>query len=461
MNEDARSRSNGRPMNVLVVDDEEPFRQVMERRLGARHHVECVPNGESALDRLAARTFDVVLLDLRMPGIGGIEALRRIHDEHLPCEVVVLTGEPDYDDCVEAMKLGAFHYLRKPTEPALIEDTLRRAVEHLWLRRENVALRRMLEPERPPEFIGDSPVIRAALERMKQAAPTDARVVILGESGTGKGLLARTLHELSRRRGKPFLDVHCGALADPLLESELFGHERGAFTGAVSGKPGLFELADGGSLFLDEFAEMSPEMQTKLLKVLEGGEFRRVGGVRTLKVDVRVIAATNRDLDELVRVGRLREDLLHRIDVIRIELPPLRQHPEDVPRFVEHFLAQHQRRGLSPKMVTPQALRVLQTYSWPGNVRELANTMERLMILSPGLMIDIEDLPENLRGRKRALPTDDSTLPLAELERRHILRVLDSTAGNLTAAAKRLGVNRGTLNRKMKEWDGAGVRPAS
>jgi transcriptional regulator with PAS, ATPase and Fis domain len=255
--------------------------------------------------------------------------------------------------------------------------------------------------------------------------------------------------------------VHCGALADPLLESELFGHERGAFTGAVSGKPGLFELADGGSLFLDEFAEMSPEMQTKLLKVLEGGEFRRVGGVRTLKVDVRVIAATNRDLDELVRVGRLREDLLHRIDVIRIELPPLRQHPEDVPRFVEHFLAQHQRRGLSPKMVTPQALRVLQTYSWPGNVRELANTMERLMILSPGLMIDIEDLPENLRGRKRALPTDDSTLPLAELERRHILRVLDSTAGNLTAAAKRLGVNRGTLNRKMKEWDGAGVRPAS
>jgi DNA-binding NtrC family response regulator len=462
MSDDGRAKSNGRPMSVLVVDDEEPFRILMERRLGnSTHQVECVESGEAALDRLAARTFDVVLLDLRMPGIGGLEALRRIHDEHLPCEVVVLTGEPDYDDCVEAMKLGAFHYLRKPTEPALIEDTLHRAGEHVWLRRENVALRRMLEPERVPEFIGESLSIRAALERMRQAAPTDARVVILGESGTGKGLLARTLHELSRRRGKPFLDVHCGALADQLLESELFGHERGAFTGAVSGKPGLFELADGGTLFLDEFAEMSPEMQTKLLKVLEGGEFRRVGGVRTVKVDVRVLVATNRNLDELVRIGRLRQDLLHRIDVIRIELPPLRDHPEDVPRFVEYFLAQHQRRGLSPKMVTPQALRVLQTYAWPGNVRELANTIERLMILSPGLMVDVEDLPENLRARRPSLPTDDASLPLAEMERRHILRVLESTGGNLTAAARRLDVNRGTLTRKMKEWEGGRAHPAT
>jgi DNA-binding NtrC family response regulator len=448
-------------MKVLVVDDEEPFRLLMETRLGSRHHVECVPDGESALERLAARTFDVVLLDLRMPGIGGLEALKRMHDEHVPCEVVVLTGEPDYDDCVQAMRLGAFHYLRKPTEPALIEDTLNRAVEHVWLRRENVALRRMLEPERVPEFIGESAPIRAVLERMKQAAPTDARVVILGESGTGKGLLARTLHELSRRRGKPFLDVHCGALADNLLESELFGHERGAFTGAVASKPGLFELADGGTLFLDEFAEMSPEMQTKLLKVLEGGEFRRVGGVRTLRVDVRVVAATNRDLDELVRNGRLREDLLHRIDVIRLQLPPLRERAEDVPRFVEHFLAQHQRRGLSAKMVTPQALRMLQAYSWPGNVRELANTMERLMILSPALMVDVQDLPENLRGPRRALPTDDASLPLAEVERRHVLRVVESTSGNLTAAAKRLGVNRGTLNRKIRAWEGGGDHPGS
>jgi DNA-binding NtrC family response regulator len=459
MNEDTRTKSNGRPMSVLVVDDEEPFRLLIERRLtSSRHHVKCVASGEAALDRLSDRTFDVVLLDLRMPGIGGLETLRRIRDEHIPCEVVVLTGEPDYDDCVEAMKLGAFHYLRKPTEPALIEDTLRRAVEHLWLRRENVALRRMLEPERTPEFIGESPAIHVALDRMKQTAPTDARVVILGESGTGKGLLARTLHELSRRRGKPFLDVHCGALADDLLESELFGHERGAFTGAVNGKLGLFELADGGTLFLDEFAEMSSEMQTKLLKVLEEGEFRRVGGVRALRVDVRVLVATNRDLDELVRTGRLREDLLHRIDVIRIMLPPLRERSEEVPRFVEHFLAQHQRRGLSIKKLTPEAVRVLQAYPWPGNVRELANTIERLMILSPRPTIDVNDLPENLRARRLPPATDDS---LAEAERRHVLRVLESAGGNLTAAARRLGVDRGTLNRKLKQWEGGGVRPGA
>jgi transcriptional regulator with PAS, ATPase and Fis domain len=314
----------------------------------------------------------------------------------------------------------------------------------------------MLEPERVPEFIGENAAIRAVLERMKQAAPTDARIVILGESGTGKGLLARTLHELSRRRGKPFLDVHCGALADNLLESELFGHERGAFTGAVASKPGLFELADGGTLFLDEFAEMSPEMQTKLLKVLEGGEFRRVGGVRGLRVDVRVLVATNRDLDELVRTGRLRGDLLHRIDVIRITLPPLRDRPEDVLRFVEHFLGQHQRRGLSAKTLTPQAMRVLQSYPWPGNVRELANTIERLMILSSRPTIDVGDLPENLRGRRLPPATDDS---LAEAERRHILRVLESTGGNLTAAARWLRVDRGTLNRKLRQWEGGGVRP--
>ncbi len=457
MSEDTRTKANGPAMNVLVVDDEEPFRLLIERRLtSSRHRVECVASGEAALERLSDRNFDVVLLDLRMPGIGGLETLRRIRNELIVCEVVVLTGEPDYDDCVEAMKLGAFHYLRKPTEPRLIEDTLRRAVEHLWLRRENVALRRMLEPERVAEFIGESPAIRVALDRMKQAAPTDARVVILGESGTGKGLLARTLHELSRRRSKPFLDVHCGALADDLLESELFGHERGAFTGAVNGKLRLFELADGGTLFLDEFAEMSPEMQTKLLKVLEGGEFRRVGGVRGLRVDVRVLVATNRDLDDLVRTGRLRGDLLHRIDVIRITLPPLRDRPEDVPRFVEHFLGQHQRRGLSAKTLTPQAMRILQAYPWPGNVRELANTIERLMILSSGPTIDVDDLPENVRARKLPPVIDDS---LAEAERRHVLRVLESAGGNLTAAARRLGVDRGTLTRKLKQWEGGGMRP--
>ncbi len=458
-----RLADNGQAMRILVVDDEETFRFVIGNRLkGAGHLVETVASGEAALERLAEKAFDVMLLDLRMPGLGGLEALRRLAETGLPCEVVVLTGQPDYDDCVAAMKLGAFHYLRKPMEPALIEETLGRAVEHGGLRRENAALRRMLGPTRGPDFVGASPAIRAVLELAQRAAAGDSKVVILGESGTGKGVLARRIHEQGRRRQKAFLDVHCAAMAHDLLENELFGHERGAFTGAVAEKPGLFELAEGGTLFLDEFAEMSPEMQSKLLKVLDHGELRRVGGVRTITVDVRVIVATNRDVDELVRTGRLREDLLHRLDVLRITLPPLRERPEDIPRLATHFLALHQGRGLGEKTLTPQAMRVLQGYGWPGNVRELANTIERLLILSPRPTIEVDDLPENLRYRKPlAAMTDEGNLSLAEVERRHILRVLETTGGNLTAAAKRLGIDRNTLRSRMQQWQGHGARMGS
>jgi DNA-binding NtrC family response regulator len=445
--------SRRRPMRILVVDDDDKFRFLMERRLGpSRHHVACVASGEEALDRLARQAFDVVLLDLRMPGIGGLETLRQIRDAELACEVVVLTGEPDYDDCVEAMKAGAFHYLCKPAEPALIEDTLRRAVDHYQLKRENAALRRMVGPGRQPEFIGASKPIQTVLNLAKQAAPSDARVMILGESGTGKGLLARVLHNLSLRGHKPFVDIHCGALADQLLESELFGHEKGAFTGAVEKKPGLFELADEGTLFLDEFAEMSPEMQTKLLKVLDSGELRRVGGVRTLRVDVRVIVATNRDVDALVRTGRLREDLLHRVNVIRITLPPLRERPEDIPRFVEHFVAAHKSRGLGPKEISPEALNVLRSYPWPGNVRELANTIERLMILCSKRVIDVGDLPDNVRAPRLRGPLSEAQMTLEEVEREHTLRVLDSVGWNQARAARRLGVDRSTLSRKLRAW---------
>src|SRR2546426_1963611 len=464
MSEKTRLADNGQAMRILVVDDEETFRFVIGNRLkGSGHLVEAVASGEAALEHIAEKAFDVMLLDLRMPGLGGLEVLRRLAETGLPCEVVVLTGQPDYDDCVEAMKLGAFHYLRKPMEPALIEEALRRAVEHRGLRRENAALRRMLGPViSTSELVGDGPAIRSVLTLAEKAAATESRVVILGESGTGKGVVARRIHELSRRRTKPFLDVHCGAMAHELLESELFGHERGAFTGATTEKPGLFELADGGTLFLDEFADMSSGMQSKLLKVLDHGELRRVGGVRTITVDVRVIVATNRNVDELVRVGRLREDLLHRVDVIRITLPPLRERPEDIPLFVTHLLTLQQRRGLGEKRLTPEAMRVLQGYAWPGNVRELANTIERLLILSPRTTIDVDDLPENLHFRKPPVAmTDERYLSLAELERRHILRVLETTGGNMTAAAKRLGVDRGTLHRKMQQWEGRGAQMGS
>jgi two-component system response regulator HydG len=384
-----------------------------------------------------------------MPGLGGLEVLHRIREADLPCEVVVLTGQPDYEDCVEAMKRGAFHYLCKPTEPALVEDTLSRAAEHLRLRRENAALRRMLGPESGLRIIDDSQAMRAVLDTARAIAAKDVRVVLLGESGTGKGLLARAIHEWSHRRNKVFVDVHCGAVAEHLLESELFGHERGAFTGAVGEKPGLFELAHGGTIFLDEFAEMSPEMQVKLLKVLDSGQLRRVGGVRTITVDVRVIVATNRNLDEYVGTGRLRQDLLHRVDVIRLTLPPLREQREAIPRFVEHFLEVHQRRGLAAKRVAPDAMRVLQAYGWPGNVRELTNVTERLVMLCPRPVIRAEDLPESLRAARPTAGRDDTPLTLADMERVHIERVLASVGGNRSLAARRLGIDRATLFRKL------------
>jgi transcriptional regulator with PAS, ATPase and Fis domain len=315
----------------------------------------------------------------------------------------------------------------------------------------------MSRPDNLSGFVGESPPIRAVLDLAQRIAPTDGRVVILGETGTGKGLLARTIHALSHRHAKPFGDIHCGALPDQLLDSELFGHELGAFTGAVAAKPGLFELADGGTLFLDEFAEMGAAMQTRLLKILDNGELRRVGGVRTRSVDVRVVVATNRNIDEMVRTGQLRADLLHRVDVIRITLPALRDRPEDVPRFVRYFAAKQQRRGLPAKAFTTAALRVLQAYRWPGNVRELANTIERLTILTSGATVDVRDLPDYLVTGRLLRPVDDPSLTLEEVERCHVQRVLESTKGNRTAAAVRLGIDRGTLSRKLKHWEHRGV----
>jgi DNA-binding NtrC family response regulator len=456
MSDQDRPGVTERPIRVLVVDDDETFRFVMERRLrGSGHHVECVGCGEAALDRLASTAFDVILLDLRMPGLSGVDTLRRLREADVAAQVVMLTGHPDYDDCVEAMRLGAFHYLRKPMEPALIEETLLVAAAHGRLDREVTAFRRMHGSDRLPAFIGESPAARALVERIRQVAPTTARVIITGETGTGKGLVARMLHEHSRRHGKIFVDVHCGAIPRDLLESELFGHERGAFTGAVMQKRGLFELADGGTLFLDEFAEMGPEMQTKLLKVLDSGEFRRVGGTRTMLADVRLLVATNRDLDELLRTRRLREDLLHRLNVLRIPVPPLRERREDIPRMVAHFLAQQEQRGLPARTVTPRAMRLLEAYRWPGNVRELVNTMEQLSILAPRAEVEVADLPENIRlpAEPAVHSNDGSMLTLQAMERRHVDAVLRQVRGNRAAAARLLGIDRNTLVRKLRQWE--------
>ena len=440
-------------INVLVVDDERPTRLLMERELPqAGCSVTSVENGEAALEQLMVQDFDVVLLDLKMPGIGGMEALRRIRDAGASAEVVVLTGHPDVDSAIQAMKLGAYDYLTKPFKLAEVEEVLRRAAERKRLQKENTALRRMVAQRSPASLlVGRSEAIRAVLQAVEQVAPTDASVLIDGESGTGKGLLARAIHQGSPRARAPFLVVNCSAFQDQLLESELFGHEKGAFTGATGAKQGLFEVADRGTLFLDEVGEMSPAMQAKLLHVLDSGELRRVGGNRAQRVDVRIIAATNKDLSHEVRGARFREDLYHRLNVISLTVPPLRERKQDIPLLIEHFMRQFRLTGRKPKTLSPEALQALCAYSWPGNVRELANTLERVMILTRGELIGPEDLPPNVRSPLVA-PEDLSGGPasLVEMERFHIARVLAQTGGRKMKAARLLGIDLKTLNHKIK-----------
>ncbi len=443
-------------IKVLVVDDERPTRLLMEKELPrAGCAVTSVESGEGALEQLRARDFDVVLLDLKMPGIGGMEALRRIRDSGASAEVVVLTGHPDVNSAIEAMKLGAYDYLTKPFRLAEVEVVLRRAAERRRLQKENTALRRMVAQRGPfPLLIGQSPAMTAVLQTVERIAPTDANVLIEGESGTGKGLVAQAIHQRSPRATGPFLVVSCSGFQDPLLESELFGHEKGAFTGATSVKQGLFEVADRGTLFLDEVGEMSPAMQSKLLQVLDSRELRRVGGTRVQRVDVRIIAATNKDLAREVRTGRFREDLYYRLNVVSLALPPLRERQEDIPLLVEHFLEQLQVTGGKAKTVSPEALQCLVRYAWPGNVRELANTIERLIILTPGGVIGPEDLPPNIRSPLGA-PHGRSLGPasLAEMERLHIIRVLSETGGKKMQAARLLGIDLKTLNHKIKIYN--------
>ncbi len=450
----ARAQAEG--IRVLVVDDERPTRLLMEKELPrAGCAVTSVESGEGALEQLRARDFDVVLLDLKMPGIGGMEALRRIRDSGASAEVVVLTGHPDVNSAIEAMKLGAYDYLTKPFKLAEVEVVLRRAAERKRLQQENAALRRMVAQREPlPLIIGQGQAMAAVLQTVERIAPTDANVLIEGESGTGKGLVAQAIHQKSPRATGPFLVLNCSGFQDPLLESELFGHEKGAFTGATSMKQGLFEVADRGTLFLDEVGEMSPAMQSKLLQVLDSRELRRVGGTRVQRVDVRIIAATNKDLAREVRAGRFREDLYYRLNVVSLALPPLRERQEDIPLLVEHFLEQLQVTGGKAKTVSPEALQCLVRYAWPGNVRELANTIERLIILTPGEVIGPEDLPPNIRS-PLGTPHGRSLGPtsLGEMERLHITRVLSETGGKKMQAARLLGIDLKTLNHKIKIYN--------
>jgi len=451
----AQQQAQDHDIRVLVVDDERPIRFLMEKELPrAGCLVTCAENGEDALERVRTQEFDVVLMDLKMPGIGGLEALRRIRESGASAEVVVLTGHPDVTTAIEAMKLGAYDYLTKPFKLAEVEIVLRRAAERRRLTQENTALRRMVAQRgQPPLVLGESWAMTAVLATVERIAASDANVLIEGESGTGKGLMAQTVHQQSRRSQGPFLAINCSGFQDQLLESELFGHEKGAFTGAVALKQGLFEVADRGTLFLDEVAEMSPAMQAKLLQVLDSREFRRVGGTRLHRVDVRIVAATNKSMQREVEAGRFREDLYYRLNVVNILVPPLRERREDIPVLAEHFLARFQASAGVRKTLSPDALQSLIEYPWPGNVRELSNIIERLVILTPGGVIGSDALPANIRSPRPGVPEAPAgPASLAQMERLHIARVLRETGGKKMQAARLLAIDLKTLNKKIRDY---------
>ena len=435
-------------IELLLVDDDEEYRATIARRFVRRGcHVAEACDGETALELAARRQFQVAVVDLVMPGLSGVELLGKLKESSPDCEVVMLTGQGSIETAVEAMKLGAHDFLTKPFPLAELEVIVQKAFERRQLRKENRQLKAVLERTRPgAAMIGDSLAMKEVLRLIERAGPTDKAILIQGESGTGKELVARALHQSSRRADKPLVVINCAALTETLLESELFGHEKGSFTGAVSAKQGLFELADGGTLMIDEVGEMPGSLQAKLLRVLEDGSFRRVGSLKERRVDVRLLAATNRDMPEEVKAGRFREDLFYRINVMSLELPPLREREGDVALLIRSFLGPHWE-------IEPDALQALEAYHWPGNIRQLINVIERAKILADGDVIDIEDLPSEIRRPVQeggAHQVSDDRLD--EIERSHVMEVLERENGNKARAARALGINRRSLYRLLEKY---------
>jgi two-component system response regulator HydG len=441
---------------VLVADDEIGVRESVGRALRREgFNVLSAEDGQAALDALRRGSVDLLLADLRMPGLDGLELLRAAKLLTPEVEVIVLSGHGTVEEAVQAMKEGAYDFLTKPLERAQLVRTVRQALEHRTLVLENRSLQRRLdELVGAGEIIGESPAIRQLMALVKQVAPSASTILIRGESGTGKELVARALHEGSARRGRPFIRVNCAALPETLIESEIFGYERGAFTGAAARKEGRFELADGGTLLLDEVGDLSVATQAKLLRVLQEGEFERLGATKTLKVDVRIVAATNQDLAQLVKERRFREDLYYRLNVIAIEVPPLRERAEDIPLLAQHFLRLYAAKSHREiHGFTEAALARLRTYQWPGNVRELEHAVERAVILTRGELIDLADLPPVVSQAEPAVRVVSIPLgmPLDEVEQRLIEETLRLTKGNKELAAKLLGIASRTIYRKLKE----------
>ena len=447
---------------ILVVDDEEPMRHILGAMLQeAGYDVRCLASAPEALREVEQNEPDLVLTDVRMPGMSGLELLAEIQRRAPRLMVIVMSAYGTVDTALEAMKAGAYDYISKPFKPEEVVLVLKKAEERERLVRENRRLKAERQPRAAGGIIGASPALAAVMKLVRKVAEVKTTTLIFGESGTGKELVARALHELGPRREGPFLAVNCGAIPEQLMESELFGHVRGAFTDAHQSRKGLFEEADGGTLFLDEIGELPLALQVKLLRVLQEGEIRRVGDARSIKIDVRVVAATVRDLPEEVKQGRFREDLFYRLNVVQVRLPALRERVEDIPLLVSHFVQRHRDSlGREPPTFTAQAMRRLERHAWPGNVRELENVVERAMVLSEGPLIDVDGLPERLveagttPPRGAAPAGDDLSIKRGSraLEQELIKKALERTKGNRTRAAELLELSHRALLYKMKEF---------
>lgn len=457
---------------ILVVDDEKNTREGLRRGLEPLgYKVRLAADASEAIETLKSADIGLMLTDLRMPGMDGLQLMKAARKISPETQIIMLTAYGSVGTAVEAMKQGACDFLEKPFNLDVVESRVRHALASARLRAENVMLRERLQKKFGFEnILGNSAPMKRVFETIRQVAPTKATVLILGESGTGKELIANAIHNISPRKDKPFIAVHCAALSRSLLESELFGHEKGAFTGAVASKPGRFERADGGTLFLDEVSEIDRDIQVKLLRFLEEWEFERVGGIKTIKVDVRLVTATNRDLGEQVNAGRFREDLYYRFNVVSINIPPLRERKEDIPIMARAFLAEfslENKKNIT--FISPDALDALVAYDWPGNVRELRNVLESLVVLCPVETIELAQLPRNIRdaykekevvvssqevgetpaGPKILLPAGTS---LQDAEKLLIQETLRNNENNITKTARILNISRRTLHRKLHEY---------
>jgi DNA-binding NtrC family response regulator len=445
-------------LRILFVDDEATIRDVMRIELPRMgHEVTICDDGQTAIAALEKHTFDVAIVDLRMPGISGWDVVSHLRAVAPETEVIISTGHGNMEDAIQALRRGVYDFLTKPTKLAAIASVLARVADKRALKHKTIALESRLKAvEGSPEIVGITPSMERVKKLIDRIAPTDSNVLILGETGTGKELVARRIHQLSRRAQMPFVAVNCGALPENLVESELFGHRKGAFTGADAPRKGLIEVANGGTLFLDELGELDKAMQVKLLRVLESGEVRRVGENDAFHVDLRVVCATNRRLQTLVEQGEFREDLFFRVNTFEVHLPPLRERRDDIPELARTLIARHLRRPEVPQgMLTEEVIAVLQQHDWSGNVRELANALEHAVILSDGKTLTVDDLPNSLTRKPRRLHLHGDEVPrpktLREIEMDVILQTLEKNSGDKPRTALELGIALKTLYNKLNQ----------